>query len=256
MIRRLLVANRGEIAVRVIRACREFGIESVAVYSEADERAPHAKLADRAGRDRTGARDPELPVDPGDSRGGAAVARRRGASRLRVPLRERRGLHSACADAGLTFVGPPADVIARMGSKIEARRLMQRAGVPVVPGETPPINPTKGSGRRSIASAFRSLVKASAGGGGKGMRHVRDAGEIAEAIQGARREASAAFGDGTLYVERLVERPHHVEVQVFGDSHGQVVHLFERECSAAAPPPEGDRRESVAGPDVRRCARG
>jgi acetyl-CoA carboxylase biotin carboxylase subunit len=230
MIHRLLVANRGEIAVRVIRACREFGIESVAVYSEADERAPHAKLADRA-----------VPIGPAPAIQSylsipaiLEAARQSHADAVHPGygfLSENARFAQACADAGLTFVGPPADVIARMGSKIEARRLMQRAGVPVVPGETPADQSDEGIRTAIDRVGLPVLVKASAGGGGKGMRHVRDAGEIAEAIQGARREASAAFGDGTLYVERLVERPHHVEVQVFGDSHGQVVHLFERECS-------------------------
>ena len=230
MIRRLLIANRGEIAVRVIRACRELGIESVAVYSEADERAPHVKLADRA-----------VPIGPGPaiqsylSIPAILEAARQSRTDAVHPgygfLSENARFAQACADAGLTFVGPPADVIACMGSKIEARRLMQRAGVPVVPGETPADQSDEGIRTAIDRVGLPVLVKASAGGGGKGMRHVRDAGEIAEAIQSARREATAAFGDGTLYVERLVERPHHVEVQVFGDSHGQVVHLFERECS-------------------------
>jgi 3-methylcrotonyl-CoA carboxylase alpha subunit len=129
------------------------------------------------------------------------------------------------------LVGPPPDVIARMGAKIEARALMQGAGVPVVPGETPVDQSDSGITKAVERVGLPVLVKASAGGGGKGMRRVREAGEIAEAIQAARREAAAAFSDGTLYVERLVDRPHHVEVQVFGDDHGHVVHLFERECS-------------------------
>jgi len=128
-------------------------------------------------------------------------------------------------------VGPPSHVIAQMGSKIGARRLMQTAGVPIVPGETPEDQSDDGLRRAVDRVGLPALVKASAGGGGKGMRRVRRPEEIADAIQAARREAAAAFGDGTLYVERLVERPRHVEVQVFADGHGQVVHLFERECS-------------------------
>src|SRR5439155_20100006 len=133
--------------------------------------------------------------------------------------------------AGLTFVGPPAAVVARMGSKIEARRLMEASGVPVVPGETPADQSDAGIATAIERVGLPVLVKASAGGGGKGMRRVRTAAEMGDAIQTARREALAAFGDGTLYVERLVDRPHHVEVQVFADDHGHAVHLFERECS-------------------------
>ena len=230
MIKRLLIANRGEIAIRIIRACRELRIESVAVYSDADERAPHALAADRA-----------LPIGPAPaiqsylSMPSIVEAARQSQADAVHPgygfLSENATFAQACVDAGLTFVGPPPDVIARMGSKIEARRLMQQAGVPVVPGETPDDQSDEGIKHAIDRVGLPVLVKASAGGGGKGMRHVRDAREIVEAIQAARREATAAFGDGTLYVERLVERPHHVEVQVFGDHHGHVVHLFERECS-------------------------
>ena len=230
VIRRLLIANRAEIAIRIIRACRELGIESVAVYSDADERAPHALAADRA-----------LPIGPAPaiqsylSMPTIVEAARQSQADAVHPgygfLSENATFAQACVDAGLTFVGPPPDVIARMGSKIEARRLMQQAGVPVVPGETPDDQSDEGIKNAIDRVGLPVLVKASAGGGGKGMRHVRDASEIVEAIQAARREATAAFGDGTLYVERLVERPHHVEVQVFADHHGHVVHLFERECS-------------------------
>jgi acetyl-CoA carboxylase biotin carboxylase subunit len=230
MIKRLLIANRGEIAVRIVRACRELGIESVAVYSDADERAPHALLADRA-----------LPIGPAPAIKSylsiptiVEAARQSQADAVHPGygfLSENAAFAQACVDAGLIFVGPPPDVIARMGSKIEARRLMQKAGVPVVPGETPADQSDEGIRKAIDRVGLPVLVKASAGGGGKGMRHVRDAIESVEAIQAARREATAAFADGTLYVERLVERPHHVEVQVFGDSHGHVVHLFERECS-------------------------
>jgi acetyl/propionyl-CoA carboxylase alpha subunit len=146
-------------------------------------------------------------------------------------LAENADFAAACERAGLTFVGPPWAVIAQMGSKIEARRLMQTAGVPVVPGETPEDQSDEGIGRAVAQVGFPALIKASAGGGGKGMRRVGTRKEVGDAIQAARREATAAFGDGTLYVERLIERPRHIEVQIFGDEHGQIVHLFERECS-------------------------
>src|SRR5262249_30493893 len=136
-----------------------------------------------------------------------------------------------CARAGLIFVGPPAAAIARMGSKIEARRLAASAGVPIVPGETPTDQTDAGVRQAVERVGLPALIKASAGGGGKGMREVREAGRIVEAVQAARREALAAFGDGTLYVERIVDAAHHVEVQVFADAHGRCVHLFERECS-------------------------
>ena len=228
--KRVLVANRGEIAVRIIRACREAGLESVAVFSEADRGALHARLADRA--------EPIGPASPAQSylNVGALVdaARRSGADAIHPGygfLSEQAAFARACDEAGLIFVGPPAAAIERMGSKIGARELMQQAGVPVVPGATPADQSDEGILAAARRIGFPLLVKASAGGGGKGMRIVRAEREALEAAQGARREAMAAFGDGTLYVERLIERPRHVEVQVFGDRHGGLVHLFERECS-------------------------
>src|SRR6185295_15786642 len=185
MIRRLLIANRGEIAVRVIRACRELGIESVAVYSDADEQAPHARLANRAVRIGPAPAMQSylsIPTIVETARQAHADAVHPGY----VFLSENAAFAQACADAGLTFVGPPADVIARMGSKIEARLLMQRAGVPVVPGETPADQSDEGIEKAIARVGLPVLVKASAGGGGKGMRHIRDAGEITEAIQAER----------------------------------------------------------------------
>jgi acetyl-CoA carboxylase biotin carboxylase subunit len=229
-LRRVLVANRGEIAIRIVRACREAGIEAVAVYSEADADAPHVQAADDA-----------VLVGP------AAAAE----SYLRIPaliaaaqqtgcdgvhpgygfLSERPAFARACEEAGLVFIGPTASTIERMGSKVGAREIMTAAGVPVVPGMTPDDQSNAGLLAAVEAVGYPALVKASAGGGGKGMRTLRDHQGAAEAIDGARREAEAAFGDGTLYVERLIERPRHIEIQVFGDSAGNVVHLFERECS-------------------------
>jgi 3-methylcrotonyl-CoA carboxylase alpha subunit len=230
MIRRLLIANRGEIALRIIRACSEMGIESVAVYSAADAKAPHVAAADRAvAIGPAPARESYLSVpkllDAARSSGADAIHPGYGF------LSENAAFAGACTGAGLTFVGPPADVIAQMGSKINARRLVSAAGVPVVPGETPDDQSDRGMRQAIERIGLPALIKASAGGGGKGMRHVHDAGEIDESIQAARREAAAAFSDGTLYVERLVAHPRHVEVQIFADDHGGVMHLFERDCS-------------------------
>ena len=230
MIRRLLIANRGEIALRVIRACREMNIESVAVYSDADAAAPHVAAADRAvaiGPAPAAESYLSIPRLLDAARASAADAVHPGYGFLS----ENAAFARACADAGVVFVGPPAAVIAHMGSKIDARRLVSAAGVPVVPGETPGDQSDRGLRTAVERVGLPALIKASAGGGGKGMRNVTEASEIERSIQAARREATAAFGDGTLYVERLVEAPRHVEVQIFADNHGNVVHLFERECS-------------------------
>jgi acetyl-CoA carboxylase biotin carboxylase subunit len=230
MFDRILIANRGEIAVRVIRACREMGIESVAVYSDADARALHVSLADRAVRiGGPSAAESYLSIDAI-----IAAASATGAQAIHPGygfLSENQPFASACAEAGLVFIGPPPAAIEQMGSKIAARTLAEAAGVPVVPGETPPDQSDE-----SIAAAVRSigfpaLLKPAEGGGGIGMKAVREERVLASSIAQARREAQAAFGDGTLYVERLVEKPRHIEFQVFADNHGRVVHLFERECS-------------------------
>ena len=230
MFRRILIANRGEIAVRVIRACRELGVETVAVYSEADAAALHVSLADRAV-----CIGPAPAVDSYLSTDAVlAAARDTGADAIHPGygfLSENHDFAGACAAAGITFVGPPADVIARMGSKIAARQLIAQAGVPVVPGETP-FDQTD----EAIAAAARQLglpvvIKPSEGGGGIGMKRVREDAALLPAIAQSRREAIAAFGDGTLYVERLIDRPRHVEIQVLADHHGRVIHLSERECS-------------------------
>jgi 3-methylcrotonyl-CoA carboxylase alpha subunit len=229
-IRRLLVANRGEIALRIIGACRELGIETVAVHSDVDAQSPHALAADRS-----------IAIGPAPAAQSylsiprvIEAAKMSGADAIHPGygfLSENGAFADACSNAGIVFVGPPAAVIARMGSKIASRRLASAAGVAIVPGETPTDQSDVGVRTAAERVGLPAMVKASAGGGGKGMRIVRDPREIAEAIQAARREATAAFGDGTLYVERLIERPHHVEVQVFGDDHGRTVHLFERDCS-------------------------
>jgi acetyl/propionyl-CoA carboxylase alpha subunit len=229
-IRRLLIANRGEIAVRIIRACRELEIESVAVCSTIDARTPHARAADRCVTI-----GPPRPVDSYLSIGAIIdAARQTGADAVHPGygfLSENPEMAAACVEAGLIWVGPPADVIARLGSKIEARRLMVAAGVPVVPGDTPHDQSDAGLSDAARRLGFPLLVKASAGGGGRGMRAVGSAHELADAVHSARREALAAFGDGTLYVERLLRRPRHIEVQVIADHEGRVIHLHERECS-------------------------
>jgi acetyl-CoA carboxylase biotin carboxylase subunit len=229
-ITRVLVANRGEIALRVIRACREMGIETVAVYSDADATARHVRAADAAVR----VGPPPAAESYLNIPALIAAARTSGADAVHPGygfLSERAAFARACVEAGLIFIGPPADAIERMGSKIGARTLMEQAGVPVVPGRTPADQSDAGIAAAADAIGFPVLVKASAGGGGKGMRSAHDAATLAEALPSARREAQAAFGDGTLYVERLIQRPRHIEIQVFADAHGNAVHLFERECS-------------------------
>jgi 3-methylcrotonyl-CoA carboxylase alpha subunit len=230
MIRRLLVANRGEIALRIMRTCRALGIETVAVYSDADERAPHVGAADR--RERLG------PAPASESYLSVArlidAVRRSSADALHPGygfLSENPALPEACEAAGITFVGPPAEVMRRMGSKIGARAIAERAGVPVVPGRSPASQADADIASAAEAVGWPVLLKAAAGGGGKGMRVVRSAAEFAPAVAAARQEALRAFGDDALYVERFVARARHVEVQIFGDPHGTVLHLFERDCS-------------------------
>ncbi len=230
MIRSLLIANRGEIAVRIIRAAREMGVRTVAVYSEPDRLAPHVLEADEA-----------YPIGPAASAESylridklLEVAERSGAEAIHPGygfLAERAPFAQAVADAGLIFVGPKADTIAAMGDKTEARQRMQAAGVPIVPGLVDPLEDAAEAAREAEAIGFPVLLKAAAGGGGKGMRVVEKPEELERAFDAARREAQAAFGDGSVYLERYLGRPRHVEVQVLGDQHGNVIHLGERECS-------------------------
>ena len=226
----ILVANRGEIAVRVIRACREMGIESVAVYSDADARALHTSLADRAVRiGPPPAAESYLSIEAVLS-----AARESGASAVHPGygfLSENADFAAACEKAGLTFIGPPVAAIEGMGSKIAARQVAMKAGVPVVPGETPADQSDGAIAAAARRVGFPVLLKPSEGGGGIGMKTARNEEVLVGAIAQARREAIAAFADGTLYVERLIERPRHVEFQVLADDHGNIVHLFERECS-------------------------
>jgi acetyl/propionyl-CoA carboxylase alpha subunit len=230
MIKRLLIANRGEIAVRIIAACRELGIESVAAYSDADATAAHVRAADGAVR-----LGPAVPAESYLSIQAVLNAAREAGAQAIHPgygfLSENAAFASACEQAGLLFVGPPSRVIARIGAKIEARRIARGAGVAVVPGETPADQSDDGLMEAVKRVGLPAVIKASAGGGGRGMRHARMAADVPDAVRAARDEALAAFGDGRLYVERLLLGAHHVEVQVFADAHGRVAHLFERECS-------------------------
>ena len=230
MFRRVLIANRGEIAIRIARACREERIESVAVFSDADRAAPHVRAADRAVR----IGPPPSTQSYLSSAALLDAARQTGCDAVHPGygfLSENAAFARACGEAGLVFIGPPAAIIEQMGSKIAARELMVAAGVPVVPGGIAADQSDRGITEAADRVGFPVLVKASAGGGGKGMRVVRDHESARTLIPAARREAIASFGEGTLYVERLIERPRHVEVQIFGDTHGHIVHLFERECS-------------------------
>jgi propionyl-CoA carboxylase alpha chain len=229
-IRTLLVANRGEIAVRVIRTCRERGVRTVAVHSEADRSALHVRLADEAHE-----------IGPAPSAQsylvGArilAVAKAAGADAVHPGygfLSENTAFAAACADAGVVFVGPPPNAIALMGDKTAARRLMRDAAVPMAPGTTEAIEDAAEAERVSAEIGYPVLVKAAAGGGGKGMRVVERAEDFRRAFEMARSEAQSAFGDGRVYVEKFFTSPRHVEIQVLADAHGNVVHLFERECS-------------------------
>ncbi|GAB2985924.1 acetyl-CoA carboxylase biotin carboxylase subunit [Amycolatopsis acidiphila] len=225
----MLVANRGEIALRIIRACHHAGFEAVAAYSDADTASRWVELADDA-------------VHIGGSPAAKSylnadavldAAKRSGADAIHPGygfLAENAAFARRVAEAGLTFVGPPAEVIEKMGDKATARRMAQEAGVPVVPGSDP-VTSVEAAEAAAAEVGFPLLVKASAGGGGRGIRPVGAPDELAAVLPTAQAEASAAFGDGTVYLERLIERARHIEVQVLADHHGNAVHAFERDCS-------------------------
>jgi acetyl-CoA carboxylase biotin carboxylase subunit len=227
---KILIANRGEIAVRIARACREREIASVAVYSEADRDALHVRAADEA-----------WPIGPAPSRESylsqdriLEAARRSGADAIHPGygfLAENAVFARACEEAGIAFIGPRSETIALMGEKTSARRLAVEAGVPVVPGTLEPVDDLAVLGREAEKIGFPVMLKAAAGGGGKGLRLVTDASALASAAERARSEALSAFADGRLYLEKALARPRHIEIQVLADHHGQAVHLFERECS-------------------------
>ena len=230
MLSKVLVANRGEIAVRIIRACRELGIGTVAVYSEADRRALHVFAADEAVLiGPPPAAESYLRIDKL-----VEAAQERGCDGVHPGygfLAERAPFARAVEEAGLAFIGPPADAIEAMGDKTRARTAMMEAGVPVVPGTAEAL--ADADEAISVASevGYPVMLKAAAGGGGKGMRVVREPDELVPAYEAASREAQAAFGDGSVYVEKFLEGPRHIEIQVLADHHGKVLHFGERECS-------------------------
>jgi acetyl-CoA carboxylase, biotin carboxylase subunit len=227
---KVLIANRGEIALRVIRACRELGVRTVAVYSDADATAAHTRAADEAvhiGGSR--ASDSYLRSDVL-----IAAAERTGAEAVHPGygfLSERATFAHAVRGAGLVWIGPPAEAIEALGSKTAARTLVVGAGVPVVPGTTEPLRDVAAAADAADRFGYPVLLKAAAGGGGKGMRVVSAPSELAAALDAARREAQSAFGDDAVYLEKFVAGPRHVEIQVLGDAHGTMLSLGERECS-------------------------
>ncbi|MEZ4516669.1 MAG: acetyl-CoA carboxylase biotin carboxylase subunit [Chloroflexota bacterium] len=226
---KLLIANRGEIAMRILRACHELGIRTVAVYSDADRNAPHVRFADEA-----------YYIGPPPARESyliaekiLEVARESGAEAIHPGygfLSERAEFAQACVDAGIVFVGPPARAIATMGDKLVARSTAIAAGVPVVPGTQPGLSDEE-MAAAAIEMGFPVLVKAAAGGGGKGMRPVHRAEDLADAFSAARREALAAFGDDTVYIEKMITESRHIEIQLLADVYGNTIYLGERECS-------------------------
>ncbi len=230
MIRKLLIANRGEIACRIMRTCREMGIRTVAVYSDADRDALHVRQADEAVHiGAAPASESYLRIDKIID-----AARRTSADAVHPGygfLAENPAFARACAEAGLVFVGPPADVIEKLGSKIEAKRIAQGLGIPVVPGYDGDDQSDARFAEEAERIGYPVMIKASAGGGGKGMREVHQVGELLPALAAARREAQAAFGDPTLLLEKRISRPRHVEIQIMGDLFGSVMAIGERECS-------------------------
>jgi acetyl-CoA carboxylase biotin carboxylase subunit len=230
MFKKILIANRGEIAVRVIRACHEMGIRAVAVFSEADRASLHVRLADEAyAIGAAPSRESYLRIDKLMD-----VARQAGCDALHPGygfLAENPELPRACAAAGITFIGPSAEAMEKLGSKTAARQLAKRAGVPSVPGALEPIAEIAEARRIAGEIGYPVLLKAVAGGGGKGMRLVSRASEIDGAWRDAGSEATNAFGDGRLYIEKYLEHPRHIEIQILADTHGNIVYLAERECS-------------------------
>ncbi|MBT8462059.1 MAG: acetyl-CoA carboxylase biotin carboxylase subunit [Gemmatimonadetes bacterium] len=230
MFRKILIANRGEIALRVIRACRELGIGTVAVYSEADRDSLHVRFSDE-----------DICIGPPAGRESylnipriVAAAEITGAEAIHPGygfLAENAEFAEICDRSGIVFIGPTADQIRRMGDKAEARRSMIEAGVPVVPGSQGAVEDVEAARAEADRIGYPVIVKAAAGGGGKGMRVAESAEVIENTFTMARNEAAAAFNDGRVYIERFVQRPRHVEIQVMGDRHGNLIHLGERDCS-------------------------
>ena len=230
MFNKVLIANRGEIALRVIRACKELGVQTVAVYSEADRESLHVRFA-----------DDDVCIGPAPARDSylniprlIAAAEITGADAIHPGygfLAENAEFAETCAASNITFIGPTADQIRVMGDKASARRAMQDVGVPIVPGSPGPVEDVDEALQFATSIGFPVIIKASAGGGGKGMRVAADPEDFARAFQLARSEALSAFGNGDVYVEKYLARPRHIEFQIIGDSHGNVIHLGERDCS-------------------------
>ena len=230
MFKKVLIANRGEIALRVIRACRELGLETVAVFSEADRESLHVRFA-----------DDDVCIGPAPARESylriprlIAAAEITGADAIHPGygfLAENAEFAETCAASNITFIGPTPEQIRIMGNKAAAREAMIKVGVPVVPGTPGPVEDADAALEFAKSIGFPVIIKASAGGGGKGMRVARDVDDFARSFQLARSEALSAFGNGDVYVEKYLERPRHIEFQILGDSHGNVIHLGERDCS-------------------------
>jgi acetyl-CoA carboxylase biotin carboxylase subunit len=228
--RRILIANRGEIALRILRTCRAMGIETVAIYADPDRRAPFVRAADVAvsiGPPITGGSflAIERIIDAAKHTAADAIHPGYGF------LAENADFAQACSDAGIVFIGPTPDAIRRMGSKVAAKQIAAAAGVPTIPGFSAEGLSDDAIAEQAAPLGYPILIKASAGGGGKGMRIVREAASLAASLEAARREAKSAFGDDTLLVERYIEAPRHIEIQIVGDAHGNLIHCFERECS-------------------------
>lgn len=230
MIQKVLVANRGEIALRVMRTCRETGLETVAVYSDADRKSMHVRYADQA-----------IHIGPAPSSDSylnidriIEAAQLTGADAIHPGygfLSENAAFAERCKKEGVIFIGPGAHAIRTMGDKISARKTMEAEGVPIVPGTLNPIDNESDAEKKIHEIGLPVMIKASAGGGGKGMRLVHHEAEILPAIRSARSEAAESFGDGSVYIEKYIQSPHHIEFQILADNHGNVIHLFERECS-------------------------
>ncbi len=230
MFKKILIANRGEIACRVIRACRDMGIKTVAVYSEADKNALHVRMSDEAFHIGN------PPSSESYLRGEKIieVAKKTGAEAIHPGygfLSENANFVRQVTEAGIVFIGPPPEAMEGMGGKISARKIAIEADVPVVPGTTEPLKNYEDALETARKIGFPVMLKASAGGGGKGMRLVFEESELKSALETAQSEALAGFGDDAVYVEKAVVRPRHIEIQVFSDKHGNHVHLGERECS-------------------------
>ncbi len=230
MLKKVLVANRGEIAVRIIKACQELGINTVAIYSDVDKKAPHVQLADET----ISIGDPTPLQSYLNIPKIIKLAHEVGAEAIHPGygfLAENPDFANSCNDIGIKFIGPSFKVISLMGDKIEAKKIMEKAGVPVIPGYHGDKQDNKSLIEEGKKIGFPLLVKAAAGGGGKGMRIVHSEDKLNEAIDSSKRESKSAFGDDTVFLEKYLDKPRHVEFQILGDEHGNIIHLFERECS-------------------------